>query len=55
MRVYEARWTREIKRRTVIKKQHSTIKKNSFHQQIGRKFKEETFEVLHLEHTSSFL
>ena len=48
----DARCIREIKSSIATAKQHSTgVKKNSFRQQIGLKFWEETVKVLHLEHS----
>jgi len=41
-------YTPEIKSRIVMAK---AAVKTPFHQQIGLKFKEETSEVLHLEHS----
>ena len=46
----DARCTREIKSRTAMVEQLSTVE-CYFHQQIGLKFKEETRKVLHLEHS----
>jgi hypothetical protein len=46
----DARCTCEIKYRNAIAK-GSFNRKKTFHQQIGLKFKEETSEVLHLEHS----
>jgi hypothetical protein len=34
-----------------FKEEIGSIKEDSFHQQIGLKFKEETINVLHLEHS----
>jgi hypothetical protein len=46
----DARCTREIKSRIAVAKSVFNKKKTFFYQQIGRKFKEETSEMLHLEH-----
>jgi hypothetical protein len=45
----DARCTLEIKFRIVTAKELN--KKKNFHQQIGVKFKEETIEMLHMEHS----
>ena len=45
----DTRCTREMKSKTVMAKA-AFDRKNAFHQQIGLKCKEETSEILHLEH-----
>jgi len=49
MTTNDARRTREIKSSFVMEKA-AFYKKKTFYQQTGLKFKEETSEVLHLEH-----
>jgi hypothetical protein len=44
----DARCTREIKSRSVMTKSSIQQEGDSFHQQIGLKFKEETSKMLHL-------
>jgi hypothetical protein len=41
----------ETYRRTIIKRSMKTLEEDSFHQQTGLKFKEETSKVLYLEHS----
>ena len=46
----DGRCTREIKSRIAMAKAAFSKKKNSFYQQIGLKFEDETNKMLHLEH-----
>jgi len=48
----DGRCTCEIKSRIAMAKAAFSKKKNLFYQQIGRKFEEETNEMLRLEHSS---
>jgi hypothetical protein len=48
---YDARCTRKIKSRTVIKKAAFRQEEESVHQKIGHKFKEGTCRVLHLKYS----
>ena len=50
MTTNDARCTRGIEFRIVMTKAAFNRKKESFHLKIGLKFKEETSEMLHLEH-----
>jgi hypothetical protein len=51
MKTNDARCTQEMKSRLTMAKTAFNRKKTN-HQQIGLKFKEETSEVLHLEHST---